>query len=399
MKILNVIASLDPRGGGPIETTKQLSRILAKQGHRADIASLDPPSTRLPGTSGLRVHLLGPSHSPYMFSPRALRWLYTNVANYDAVLVRGIWQFHSLAAWLAARKSKVPYFVFVHGMLDPYFKQTYPAKHVKKELYWLAIEHHVLRDASAVLFTSMNERCVARKSFWPYSISEKVVSYGTAMPPEETSDLLDRFYQAFPHLEGKRILLFLGRIHPIKGCDILIRAFASVSAANENFHLVMAGPDQVGWGSELKELTERLEVSQRVTWTGMLTGDKKWGAFYASEAFIAPSHLESFGIAVTEALACGKPVLISNKVGIWREVAETGAGFVSKDTLGGTIHNIRTWLSASSRDYGQLCSRARECYTRHFTLEKAATDVINAIRGNQNSSMQPKYIAGQGGKI
>src|SRR6185369_13539161 len=129
------------------------------------------------------------------------------------------------------------------------------------------------------------------------------------------------FFAAFPALKGRQFLLFLGRVHPKKGCDLLIRAFAkSLDKIAPDMDLVMAGPDQVNWVPELKALTKRLGVDNRVHWPGMLTGALKWGAFHSADALVLPSHQENFGIAVAEAMACCTPALISDKVNIWREV-------------------------------------------------------------------------------
>ena len=107
---------------------------------------------------------------------------------------------------------------------------------------------------------------------------------------------------AHPELRGRRILVYLGRIHQKKGCDLLIRAFARVATVDPSLHLVMAGPDQTGWVAQLKDLAARLGVMSRVSWLGMVTGDDKWSALYAAEALVLPSHQESFGIVVAEAL-------------------------------------------------------------------------------------------------
>lgn len=110
-------------------------------------------------------------------------------------------------------------------MLDPYFKHRYPAKHLKKWLVWPWSEYRVLRDAEAVLFTSETERQRARESFWLYRARERAVGYGIS-PPNLHPGQIEAFREAFSDLRGKRFLLFLGRIHPKKGCDLLIEGFA-----------------------------------------------------------------------------------------------------------------------------------------------------------------------------
>src|SRR5262249_45316917 len=153
----------------------------------------------------------------------------------------------------------------------------------------------VLRDADAVFFTSEEERLRAQNVFKGFSYSERVVRYGTAGPPGNMERHQAAFLEAFPELAGFRYLLFLSRIHPKKGCDLLIRAFAEC-AGDTDLHLVMAGPDQVGWGQELRAIADSFGVANRVHWTGMLKGPLKWGGLRCAEATILPSHQENFGI-------------------------------------------------------------------------------------------------------
>ena len=101
-----------------------------------------------------------------------------------------------------------PYFVFPHGMLDPWFKRTYPLKHLKKLLYWPWAEYRVLRDAAAVLFTSEEERRLARESFWPYRCNEVVVNYGTAAPEIDLASAREDFFGSFPQLRGQAVPAF-----------------------------------------------------------------------------------------------------------------------------------------------------------------------------------------------
>jgi glycosyltransferase involved in cell wall biosynthesis len=266
-------------------------------------------------------------------------------------------------------------------MLDPWFKRNYPLKHLKKLMYWQWAEYRLLRDARAVLFTSEEERVQARQSFRRYRAREVVVDYGTSAPPVDAERLRELFLSEYPSLRGKRLLLFLGRVHEKKGCDLLIEAFARIAESNNLLQLVIAGPDQTGWVAKLKVLARALNVSDRVTFAGMLRGESKWGAFYASEAFVLPSHQENFGIAVAEALGCALPVLISDKVNIWREVEADGAALVAADTAEGTERSLRRWLTLSESERAGMRTRAAQSFARRFTADVTAHSLIKVIQG------------------
>ena len=379
IKILHTISSANPQGGGPIEGINRLGTTLESLGHKVEIASLDPPGAPFLGQSPLTIHPLGPSLSGYGLSTRFIPWLRANRHRYDAVIVNGIWQFHSLGVRLALHNTNTPYVVFTHGMLDPWFKKRYPLKHLKKWMYWPWAEYRVLRDARAVLFTCEEERVLARQSFWLYRCNELVVGYGTTRPSVNAEACRKEFLSRFPELQGKRVALFLGRIHPKKGCDLLIKAFAKVLANDPTWHLVFAGPDQTGWQKKLTQIAESAGVASRITWTGMVSGTMKWGAIYSSEVFVLPSHQENFGIAVAEALAAGLPALVTNKVNIWREIEAGGAGLVTADSLNGICDLLQLYCDLSPAAKLLMRQRAKQCFEDKFEIKKAAQSLHNIL--------------------
>jgi glycosyltransferase involved in cell wall biosynthesis len=248
-------------------------------------------------------------------------------------------------------------------------------------MYWPWAEYRVLRDARAVLFTCEEERVLARKSFWLYHCKEVVVNFGTAHPTGNPEHEVNELFGRYPELRGKKLALFMGRIHPKKGCDLVIDAFAEVLAEHSEWHLMMAGPDQLGWQKKLQERAERLGVSSRITWAGMIGGATKWGALRAAEIFVLPSHQENFGLVLAEALAVGTPALISYKVNIWREIQKDGAGIVFQDTFEGACDLFRSYLGLSDEKKLAMRELARQCFERRFEIRKAASNLHQALAG------------------
>ena len=379
MKILHVISSLNPSNGGTTEGLRQVGVKKIEMGHSISVLTLDDPTSPFLVGYPFEVHAIGPSIGGYRYNSRLVHWLKENVDRYDAVIIHGLWQYHGFGTWRVLHRKKIPYFVFCHGMLDPWFRHNYPLKHLKKWLYWPWAEYRLLRDARAVFFTCEEEKNLARESFWLYKVHEQVITFGTKTPPGERETLAETFYMQYPRIRGKRVLLFLSRLQEKKGCDILIEAFAKVASVDANLHLVMAGPNQDGLKEKLQSLAQRLNISDRITWTGMLEADMKWGAFYASEAFVLSSHQENFGIAVAEALGCGIPVLISDKVNIWREIDAYGAGIVNPDTVEGTEKTLRHWLALDEKKRHQMGLNARRCFEERFTVGAMAISIISSI--------------------
>lgn len=379
VKILHVVSSVDPSLGGVAESIVRRGEKLVEMGHHVEVASLDSPDNPAIQDYPLPLHALGPGKTAWCYSPRLIPWLRDNCRRFDAVVIDGLWQFHGVATREALKGTGVPYFVFPHGMLDPWFKTTYPLKHLKKWLFWPWAEYRVLRDARAVLFTCEEERKLARQSFWLYQARELVVPFGTASPPANKEELRQTFLAAFPQFADKRILLFLSRIHVKKGCDMLIEAFGRVAQQNPDVHLAIAGPCEPQLLAALKAQVTALGLTQRIHWLGMLKGPLKWGALYASAAFTLPSHQENFGIAVAEAMGCGIPVLISNKVNIWTEVANGGAGYIGDDTIDGTHQAITQWLGATADDLKLVSHNAVSTFEQHFTISAMSTGLLNAV--------------------
>ena len=381
LKILQLVHTLDPSVGGVATSVLALSRGLARRGHKIDIVVLDEASAPWIQDVDLSVHALGSGLTSYRYSRALLPWLRKHGGEYDRVVVNGIWQYLSLAAWRRYAGSSIPYYVCPHGMLDPWFKETFPLKHLKKWLYWPWAEYRVLRDAAAVIFTSEEERLQARRSFWLYRAREKVSPLGVeASPilPNAKSEFLSRY----PQLLSTRNFLFLGRFHPKKGCDILLDAFARLSS-RESTSLILAGPDQIGWEKDLRRQVESLNLTDRVVFTGMLQGNMKQGAFASADAFVLPSHQENFGISVVEALAAGIPVLISNRVNIWREIDADRAGYIESDDLTGTTRLLQRWIDTPPAERETVRQNARHCFAQRFEIDRAVDSLLRILNEPQ----------------
>ena len=382
MKLLRVIHSMNPRVGGPVEAILQITPHLARLGVETTIVTLDQPSSPWLSSPPCQVLALGPAFSGYGFKLSMVKTMRSLAVGYDTVFIHGIWQYHSLATWLALRCSDVPYYVYLHGMLDPWFNSNYPAKYLKKYFYWLLFERHVISCSKAVLFTTERERELASFSFPFYSAKDIVVGYGTSSPDGDIEQQCSAFYQSYPGLSGKRLLLFMGRIHPKKGIDLLIKAFAQLSDYDPLLHLVIAGPDQIGWQEQLVNDSRRLNVSHRITWTGMLTGTLKWGAYRSAELFCLPSHQENFGVAISESLACGLPVMVTHAVNISPYIQDAQAGIVHPDTLSGTLSALRSWHSLPASQHILMRTNARALFESHFNLSSIASNLLPLIRPN-----------------
>ena len=381
MKLLHVIPSMDPRTGGPCQTIRYLAPGAFQQeiADMIEVVCLDDPNSTYLTQESLTIHTLGKGRGPWGYHRALPLWLDNNLPRFDAVILHGLWQYASYALSKAAQGLKLPpYFVFPHGMLDPWFQRAPERrlKAIRNWFYWKLIEQHVVRHAEAVLFTCEEEMRLARETFRPYLPKHQVsVGCGVAKPPEFDKKMQEAFEQACPGTKGKPYFLFLGRIHPKKGVDLLIKAYSTLIASALKHDLspppclVIAGPGlETPYGQQMQSLASELRQPQTVFLPGMLPIDAKWGALYKAEAFVLISHQENFGSAVVESLACGTPTLISNQINIWREIEEDGAGLVSPDTFAGAEQLIRRWQALSQHDKSIMRSSAEAAYEKRFTI-------------------------------
>ena len=301
-----------------------------------------------------------------------------NVSKFDFVIVHGLWLYSSFAVNKVFKvQLGLKYFVMPHGMLDPYFQKASGRriKALRNWLYWKLIEKNVVNQAKGLLFTCQEELQLARLTFNPYKPNKEIiVGLGVEGPPENQPQMDMAFRNSCKNLGNQPFLLFLSRIHEKKGVDLLIRAYQKIIKNKPNNMimpgLVIAGPGlETNYGKKILHMVNDDEtIKNTIFFPGMLSGDAKWGAFYNCDAFILPSHQENFGIAVVEALGCSKPVLISNKVNIWKEIHQAEAGIMNEDTLDGTIKYLYEWISMSIKEKEAMRDNAKSCFKAHYSV-------------------------------
>ena len=389
MNILHVIASMDPAQGGLAQAVRNTVPALASLGAGNEVLCLDAPSAAFVGSDPFPVHAIGPARGPYRYGAGLRPWLLANLERFDAVVAHGLWLHNSAGTFSAVRRyarlhpgHRVPrFYVMPHGMLDPYFQRA-PGRRLKamrNVLVWKLFESQAVNGADGVLFTCAQELLLAREPFSPYRPRRELdVGLGIEAPPAEQPSMAPAFATACPAVAGRPYLLFLARLHEKKGTDLLVRAYLRLRATRAGLPaLVVAGPGLDS--AHGRAVQAMVREGDDVHFPGMLQGDAKWGALYGCNAFVLPSHQENFGIAVVEAMACGRPVLISNQVNIWRE-CEPG-GLVDDDSDEGTARLLQRWFDLGDAERAERAAQARAAYARHFAVERAAARLLAALSG------------------
>ena len=398
IKQLSVISSMDPEIGGPSQAIRYLFPYFTENYSKPDVVCLNDNGTYADDLEEINIISLGDSYGPWQYNKKLFTWLMGNLANYDFVIIHGLWVYNSYAVTKAMRElkkkkiSNLPaVYIMPHGMLDPWFQTNKGRrlKAIRNWFYWKLIEHKVISSADGLLFTCKEEMELARNTFYPYKPKREFnVGYGIPMPPLCNDLFLESFYFHAPTVRGKKYLLALSRIHPKKGLDLLLEVYKILVEDDEiatNLPmLVIAGPGlNTNFGKSLVDfVASHQKLKSLVVFTGMIKCGIKWGAIYGAEAFILPSHQENFGISVVEFMACKKPVLISNQVNIWREIQEGGGGLVCRDDKEDILKMMLTWMKMSEQQKKEMGNHAFEIFQEKFTLEKVANKIIRVFENH-----------------
>jgi glycosyltransferase involved in cell wall biosynthesis len=312
LRVLHVLHSLDQRYGGPLRAVLDLSARSISLGLGAEVLGFGPLSIPDNPFPPELIHEL-PIGFPrrYGYCPGLRTWTDVNLARFDGVILHGMWLYPNWTLLKACNRANVPYICFPHGMLDPWsiFGQG-RFKAAKKTLYWLLRERSIFRNASAVFFTTERERRLAQETFVLPAISFVVVPYGVDGPHGASPA------PARPELHipaNRKVALFLGRVHPKKNVDFLIKAWAQAKL-DPSWLLIVAGSAEPEYRKVLEALAKQCDVQKQVRFVGSVAGTDKSYLLGRASWFLLPSKQENFGIAVLEALNAGCPVAISDQV-------------------------------------------------------------------------------------
>jgi glycosyltransferase involved in cell wall biosynthesis len=362
LRILHVIWSLSPETGGPPHAVRGLSAELARLGCRVEIWTTDPDVTEetVRTDRGIEEHRF-PAERPrrWRYSPRLGISLMERVGDFDLVHVHGVWLYPTTAASRACMKRDIPYIIRPCGMLD---RHSLRQRWFKKFVYAVARERWNLRGAAGIHFTTVREMQGANTFGSP--------ARGIVVPNGIVPEAFGRFNGTAGIIErcglgGKRYILYLGRVNRKKGLESLCEGYKAIESDYPDTRLVIAGPDIEPYAYRFKDWLVHLWGERHgVIFTGHVSGEDKVQLLAGAYAFALPSHRENFGISIVEAMASGRPVIVSDQVDICEEIAEAGAGTVVPVDAGATAEAMKALLDSPEKaakmgKNGMALTRAR----------------------------------------
>lgn len=377
VKILRIIRTLNPKYGGPAVAIIDNSLNLVEKKFDVDIVTGDSSYSNFFNSNKIKIFNLGPSIGDYGFNFKLLFWLIKNKKKYDKFIIHGLWQFYTLLARLIIKKN---YFVFTHGQLDPFFSKQL-LKKIKKKLYWYFIEKKNLMEAKSILLTSINEKKTLNKTYVnTRGIKTTVVNYGILYPKINLNFSKKLFLKKFSFLKNSNFLLYLGRFHQKKGCEILINSIKKIKDQDIKVKVIMAGPSNE-YKKKLINLANKLNLNDTIYWTNdHLTNYLKWGAILNSEAMLLASHGENFGVSLVESLSMSRPVITTNKVNIFKDIENSDAGFISKNNINSFAENIKKFLLLNKNEKKKMRINANKCFNKYYNLKFNQKEFIKILK-------------------
>ncbi|MGB3767821.1 MAG: hormogonium polysaccharide biosynthesis glycosyltransferase HpsP [Phormidesmis sp.] len=391
LKILQIVPSISLVYGGPSQMVKGLSAALAQQDCIAQVTVLTTDANGDIDESPLAVPLGKPVPqdgyeiiyfrcSPfrrYKFSPTLLSWLWQNAKHYDIAHIHALFSPVSTAAAAVCRQQQLPYIMRPLGTLDPADLQK---KKRVKQLYAALLEKPNLAGAAAIHFTSRQESKVSER-FGTHAPS-LIIPLGVTPPAlPERSLAKAAIHQQFNIPPERPIVLFMSRIDPKKGFDLLLPALEQLHQQQCPFHLLLCGtnPQDRAYETSIRAQIAASSWADQATLNGFVSGELKAQILSAADVFVLPSYYENFGIAVAEAMAAQIPVVISDQVHIWPEIQSSRAGWVVPTETVALTNALKTALS-DRKERQQRGENARQCAIENYSWQAIAQQITHSYQ-------------------
>jgi glycosyltransferase involved in cell wall biosynthesis len=380
MKVLVVINALGEVYGGTSKVAIELSEAIGKLGVSVDLVTtnangktlLDEPLFTWINQKDYRVQYF-PYWDvlDYKFSPSLTFWLLQNASKYNLVHTHGIFSYPVLSAYWACNKTNLPYIVSPHGMLEPW---ALAYKSSKKKMYFSFLEKPALNKASAIHILASTEA----ENVKPLNLKSPlaIVPNGIHRIDFESLPNPNTFYQHFPDTQNKTLIIFLGRIDPKKGLDLLAKAFAKAYQIFPEAYLIIAGQDNTGFLPIAQSYFEEAGCSEAVTFTGMLTGEMKYSALAAANIYVAPSYSEGFSMSVLEGMASGLPCVITTGCNFPEASEVTEIVDIDAEQIGNALIKL-LGNPARAKDMGD---RARKFILENYTWDQVASKMVGIYK-------------------
>jgi glycosyltransferase involved in cell wall biosynthesis len=308
------------------------------------------------------------------------------VSGSSVISQHGLWLHYGRVARNISRSRSVPVIIHPHGMLEP---RALRNSSWKKQMTGRLWEFENLRSAACLRVTSNDELEWVRSFGLKNPVA--LIPHGIDVESQASLPSYSEAQELLPQWKGRRILLSLSRVHPKKGLPVLLEAWSKLGREREGWLLVIAGPDQRGHLSELKQLVADLGLSGSVLFPGALFGEKKLAAYALADLFVLPSYSENFGVAVAEALAAGLPVVTTSGTP-WKDLQARGCGWCAEANVEQLAQTLCAALSVPKKELIEMGAQGREWMKRDFSWERLAAQMIDVCEWTLGGGAAPSCV-------
>ena len=394
MKVLFIAPYLGASYGGTSKVVLELAKSLGKTDVDVDVVSTnandgDSLNVQLQlwfNQNTYRVKYFPAWHrSDLVISLSLIHWLSQHVKEYDVVHTHTLFSPLISLTHALCRLNQVPYVMTPHGMLDPW---ALSYKAWKKRFYYNRIEQPLLNHAKAIQTLSASETEQVTKLGYSQTT---LIPNGIHKNEFESLPDPELFYKQFPHLRNKKLILFLGRIDPKKGLDLLAPAFSRVRQSFPEAHLIVAGPDSIDFMPTAKSYFKEANCLDSVTFTGMISGTSKYAALAAADIYVSPSYSEGFSMSVLEGMATGLPCVITENCN-FPEAKAANAAFVVSTNAEAIAEGLLKCFK--NPDYTkQVGKTARDFIFQNYTWDNIAQKLSNVYTTLLDTTKTKKEVA------
>lgn len=375
MRVIHVISSIAEEASGPAYSVRRLCESQIATGTDVQVASLDwAPMANPP--EYLKSFPLGWGPRHLGVSPRMHCWLEEEAASmrFDIIHNHSLWMMPNVYSGRACRKERCRLVVSPHGTLS---RWALGRNRLQKEIFWRLLQRPAVAAAAGFHATAESELDDIRRLGFRQPVC--ILPFGVDIPPLAEKPNASR-----------RQLLFLGRIHPVKGVDILLRAWQAVEQRFPDWDLRVAGPDDGSYLAEIQSLAAQLQLKRFVS-CGPLYGDEKWRAYREASLFVLPTHSENFGVTVAEALAAGTPAVVTRGAP-WVGLAEHGAGWWIEIGVDPLVACLEQSLSASPQRLAEMGRSGREWMQQDFSWDRISAQFVETYRWLLSGGETPAWV-------
>lgn len=376
LTIIHSVGGMGEHIGGPAQVISSLCEATERLSVHNILVTTDYDNLVLPSEDlGVEVKLLPAIRNPWIQTRQFIEVVNGLVGHKMGVLIHnhGLWLPANHAAAVVARRTKIPMINSLHGMLMPWARKY---RRIKKNIAWTLYQKRDLQSASVVHVSSE----VENRSFVNFGlkIPTAIAPFGIDVPPPTTSSI-----------EKQKVLLFLGRIHPIKGLLDLVEAWSRVRPIG--WRVVIAGADLMGHGTVVREAAQSRSVAADFEFPGPIFGEQKWQLYRSSSAFVLPSYTENFGVVVPEALICGLPVITTTGTP-WQELTDEGCGWWVSPGVDGLSVAIREMTELSNNQRVEMGLRGKQLVERSYLWSSVARRMVEIYHRGVGWPLDPDTV-------